>query len=796
MAEVRTRFSVEDNISDKLTRISQLIDKLTSSIYKLSSSIDNFANVGANNFARFQNVASKTFNKIQQVSDSSREKLLSDINKINSTPIKDKVLNVKTHIDTPSLDNLINYNKASSVYQPFNTKLDFKTPDLEPHKTFMSSLQNVYRNGVGNISGFLSKLGSIYFATRALLDAGQVFFEISDKVVNIDAKLNLITDTKGAKEQLKKELQNVSNNLGVNYLDFADNAIKMKMLTAETFKSNQELVRFNQLMQEMFRISGSTTDEAKSAMLQLTQALAANKLQGDEYRSMLRNAPMLIEAITKEMGVPRSELKRLSSEGKITAEVIKNAMFSMADDLDTKFKKLPKQWSQIGNIISNKLLMALQPVLVFLNKVGNSKVVMGIINAFGVLLQVIGMVIIGILTVADLFYNVLHPVGGVVLDIAIALGIVYGLLLLYVGAEKLAAIWTSISGAVVTAWGWAQAFLNGQLTITNVLLEGLVSGGVAAVSAINWIVAAIVAVLVAIRILQVWLIKAKNMYVTYVGALVGCFTALGACVVNTLIFIYNAMFTFCNLTMACTEGLLNGIASTIKVIFNAIAQVITNIVGMALKGLSTLLAKVDKVAGTNLAGKLGGVAVKLTNYRADFGFSHFGTKLIKSAGWKPYKHLKYLNVKNSFLKGVEWGNKGSEWLGKGIKNFFGYDDKGTDTPKNIADQLKNISGNVNKGVGQQLKNPNGGKLDKIENNTGKIAESTAEWKEDLKLLRNIASRESINEITRPILNVTVKAETNIHHKEDTEFSVENMINKLVDRLSTEVENGLLGVVNK
>ena len=66
----------------------------------------------------------------------------------------------------------------------------------------------------------------------------------------------------------------------------------------------------------------------------------------------------------------------------------------------------------------------------------------------------------------------------------------------------------------------------------------------------------------------------------------------------------------------------------------------------------------------------------------------------------------------------------------------------------------------------------------------------------MKLLRNIASRESINEITRPILNVTVKAETNIHHKEEIEFSVENMINKLVDRLSTEVENGLLGVVNK
>lgn len=795
MAEVRTRFSVEDNISDKLTRISQLIDNLTSSIYKLSSSIDNFANVGANNFTRFQNVASRTFNKIQQVSDSSREKLLSDINKINSTPIKDKVLNVKTHIDTPSLDNLINYNKPSSVYQPFNSKLDFKTPDLEPHKTFMSNLQNVYKNGVGNISGFLSKLGSIYFATRALLDAGQVFFEISDKVVNIDAKLNLITDTKGAKEQLKKELQNVSNNLGVNYLNFADNAIKMKMLTAETFKSNQELVRFNQLMQEMFRISGSTTDEAKSAMLQLTQALAANKLQGDEYRSMLRNAPMLIEAITKEMGVPRSELKRLSSEGKITAEVIKNAMFSMADDLDNKFKKLPKQWSQIGNIISNKLLMALQPVLVFLNKVGNSKVVMGIINAFGVLLQVIGMVIIGILTVADLFYNVLHPVGGVVLDIAMALGIVYGLLVLYVGATKLAAIWTSISGAVATAWGWAQAFLNGQLTITNVLLEGLVGGGVAAVSAINWIVAAIVAVLVAIRILQVWLIKAKNMYVTYIGALVGCFTALCACVGNVLIFIANMMIKFSNLVLDGLEGLLNGIASVIKVIFNAIAQVITNIVGMALKGLSTLLAKVDKVAGTNLAGKLGGVAVKLTNYRADFGFSHFGTKVFGKQNRTGHE-TGYLNIKNSFLKGVEWGNKGSEWLGKGIKNFFGYDDKGIDTPKNIADQLKNISGNVNKGVGQQLKNPNGGKLDNIENNTGKIAESTEEWKEDLKLLRNIASRESINEITRPILNVTVKAETNIHHKEETEFSVENMINKLVDRLSTEVENGLLGVVNK
>lgn len=794
MAEVRTRFSVEDNISDKLTRISQLIDNLTSSIYKLSSSIDNFANVSANNFTRFQNVASKTFNKIQQVSDSSREKLLSDINRINSTPIKDKVLNVKTHIDTPSLDNLINYNKASSVYQPFNTKLDIKIPELEPHKNFMSRLQNVYRNGVGNITGFLSKLNTTYFAARALLDAGQVFFEISDKVVNIDAKLNLITDTKGAKEQLQKSLQAVSNNLGVNYLDFSDNAIKMKMLTAETFKSNQELVRFNQLMQEMFRISGSTTDEVKSAMLQLTQALAANKLQGDEYRSMLRNAPMLIEAITKEMGVPRSELKKLSSEGKITAEVIKNAMFSMADDLDNKFKKLPKQWSQIGNIISNKLIISLQKVLVFLNKVGNSKVVMGIINGFGAILQVIGMVIVGLLTIVDLFYNALHPVVGVLLDIAIALGIAYGLLLLYVGAEKLAALWKGICTAAAWAWGVAQAFLNGQISITEMLLGGFAAAAGVAISCCNWIVAVIVAVLVALRILQVYLIKGCKMYVTYVGVLMGCLTVIGAAIGNTMLFISNIIVKSSRFIYNCLVGLLDGIASVIKVIFNAVAQVITNIIGMALKGISTLLSKVDKVAGTNLAGKLGSVGVKMANYRADFGFSHVISNNFKFIGKENYD---YFNLKDSFNTGVKWGNKGSEWMGKAFKDFFGYNDKDLGNPgAGITDQLKNISGNVNKGVGQQLKNPNGGKLDKIENNTGKIAESTEEWKEDLKLLRNIASRESINEITRPILNVTVKAETNIHHKEETEFSVENMINKLVDRLSTEVENGLLGVVNK
>ena len=108
-------------------------------------------------------------------------------------------------------------------------------------------------------------------------------------------------------------------------------------------------------------------------MYQLTQAMAAGRLQGDEFRSIMENAPLLAQAIAKYMGKTVGELRELSSEGLITADVIKNAMFAAADKIDTRFKNMPRTIGEIWISIKNQAIKYHDPVLVKINEIANSK---------------------------------------------------------------------------------------------------------------------------------------------------------------------------------------------------------------------------------------------------------------------------------------------------------------------------------------------------------------------------------------------------------------------------------------
>lgn len=776
MAEIKSRFTIEDNISEKLLKIIKNIDTLLININKLSVSIDKLAVSGSNYFNKLQNNINKNYTKIASVSNTTREKLLSDINAINNIPLKDKILNVKSNIgNIPFMGAIPDYNNV--MVNPNKTPLTFNipTPNLTQHQSIINKVSGIYKKGVNNIYSFMSKISNIYFGARALLDSANLFFKTSDKVVNIDAKLNLITGNKQAKEELNNSLKSISSKLGVNYLDFSDNAIKMKMLTAETFKSNQELVRFNELMQKMFRLSGSTTEESKSAMLQLTQALAANKLQGDEYRSMLRNAPLLIEAITKQMGVPRSELKRLSSEGKLTAEVIKQALFSMADELDIKFNKLPKQWGQIGNIIKNKLIISLQPILLYLNKLANSTLFFSTINAVGSLLSGIGGILMVIADGISYIFNILQPILPLlkgILYLVSGVGVAYGVTL---GLMKGYAIWQGIITTSTTAWTVAQALLNGQLAIANSILKSMGIGTL--LTPLGLIVLVIVGIIGVIKILQTVLNKFYNMNISFLGTTIGLITLLGAIVYNTVAFIINICRVGFQYIWNGAMVLCNAISSMIKVIFNGIGEFISKTVSMALKGISWLVSKVDNVIGTNYGAKIGNFADKLWNKQGNYNAVNTFTNKFSFKAEK----LPYFGLKNSFKYGANIGN--------GISNkYFG---NNSNTSLNIAEQLKNING-TNKYLG----GANGNKLNDIANNTNRMANSQEEWQEDLKLLKDIAHRDVINSVTSPTIEVTINAENNINNQNSNDFTIDSIIHDITSKLADEVQNSLLGVVNR
>ena len=156
------------------------------------------------------------------------------------------------------------------------------------------------------------------------------------------------------------------------YIDIASSVSKLGLLAGNAFNNNAELIKFVEIFQKMGIISGSSTSEISNAMYQLNQAMASGRLQGDEFRSIIENAPMLAQAISDYMKIGRDELKEMSSDGLITASIIKGAMFNVADEVNAKFKQMPMTWGQVWNGAVNYLLMLSQPLLDFINLLANN----------------------------------------------------------------------------------------------------------------------------------------------------------------------------------------------------------------------------------------------------------------------------------------------------------------------------------------------------------------------------------------------------------------------------------------
>lgn len=197
----------------------------------------------------------------------------------------------------------------------------------------------------------------------ALKEVATTAAQTADRLTSIRSRLNLVNDGTQTTADLMNKIYDAAQRTRGGYDDMADSVAKLNMLAKDAFSSNDEAIEFVEQMNKQFKISGASIQESSAAMYQLTQAMAAGKLQGDEFHSIMENAPMLAQSIAKEMGMTVGELKNVSSEGMITADVIKNALFSSAEETNAKFAEMPMTFAEVGQSIQNEAIMAFQPVL-------------------------------------------------------------------------------------------------------------------------------------------------------------------------------------------------------------------------------------------------------------------------------------------------------------------------------------------------------------------------------------------------------------------------------------------------
>ena len=230
---------------------------------------------------------------------------------------------------------------------------------------------------------------------QEVLEVGAKATAVSDKFASIKARINLINDGSQSTADIMDKVYQASERTRGSYTDMLDSVAKLNMLAKDSFTSNDEAIRFVEQLNMQFKLSGANVNEVSSAMTQLTQAMAAGRLQGDEFNSIMENAPMLAQAISQEMGVPIGQLKELGSEGAITAEVIKNALFNSADETQAKFNEMPMTFQEVGQQLSNAMFQAFQPVMEELSSMTASEDFKTAIDGIGVAIQAMAVVATG-----------------------------------------------------------------------------------------------------------------------------------------------------------------------------------------------------------------------------------------------------------------------------------------------------------------------------------------------------------------------------------------------------------------
>ena len=368
-------------------------------------------------------------------------------------------------------------------------------------KVFGQYLQGAM-NKVGKGLQIAAAATGIGVAATAVKDLAVGAANLSDQMAQIRSRINLINDGSQTTAEIMDKIYAASQRSRGGYLEMADSVSKLNMLAKDAFSSNDEAIFFVEQLNKQFKISGASVEEATSAMYQLTQAMASGKLQGDEFRSIMENAPMLAQSIAQEMGMSVGQLKELSSQGLITADIIKNALYGSAEETNQKFAEIPMTFADIGQSIQNQFIQAFTPVLEQLASITSSSDFMAAFEGVGIAIRgvaAVAQVSIGLISAAfNSMKVVVSTVGNIIKSFAtlvatsmpVVAAAIVGVTAAFIAQRAIVAAHSTIlatltvktlayrTAAIVTtaatkAWAAAKTALGVAILVTTGLMVGL-----------------------------------------------------------------------------------------------------------------------------------------------------------------------------------------------------------------------------------------------------------------------------------------------------------------------------------
>lgn len=595
---------------------------------------------------------------------------------------------------------------------------------------------------------------------------------ISDELVQTTSRLNMMNDGVQTTAELVNMVYAAAQDARGSFSQMADVVARFGNNAKDAFSSSEEVVAFADLIQKQMTIAGASTQEAANAELQLSQALGSGVLRGDELNSIFEQAPNLIQNIADYLDVPIGKIREMAADGELSADVVKAAIFSAADDINSKFNEMPMTWGQMWQSMQNTALIAFQPVLQRLNDLANSEAfqtfIQGAIEAMATLANIL-------LNVFDLAVSIGTFIGD---NWSIIAPIVYGIVAALTAYIAISAIVAAINGVMAIAEGVkaaAQMMATGATFAETAAQQGLNAALMAC--PLTWIIMLILALIVVIFAVCNAIAKMTGIANSGFGVITGgvnvviqFFKNLGLTVANIALGIGNAIAALASNMMTAFH---NAICSVQSWFYNLLSTALS-----VIEGICSALNKLPFVefdysgissAADDYAAKASEAAGNKEDYQSisdafNEGFTTFDAF---QDGWES----------DAFNAGAAWG----DGIADKVSNFSLSDVFGQTNIPNVGDYTSGFNDAIaNSGVGDSIGN--------IDDNTGKIKDSLDVTEEDLKYLRDIAEQESINRFTTA--EVTINQTNNNNVSSDTDL--DGFITALDDAMGEaidEVTNG-------
>lgn len=626
------------------------------------------------------------------------------------------------------------------------------------------------RDGTTAADGLWGKLKGIA-ATVGGLAAAKKIIGISDDLASTRARLNLIVDDGGSVSELEKKIMASAQRSRSAYFDTASAIASLGANAGAAFANTDEIIAFMEQINKQFVIGGASAQGQAAAMLQLTQAMAAGALRGEELNSILENAPGIARAIESYMGIAEGSIKSYAEQGLITAEVVKNSMFAAADETNAKFESMPKTWAQIWTSMQNKALSIFNPILTKINQIANSeqftKVTDGIINGLAGIASVATVVLDLLINVASVVVDNWSWLSPIILGVAAALGVYYGRLLLVRGAELASA---AVSGAVAVA--------KGIMAAATMLVTGATWAQVTAQYGLNaamyacplvWIIILIIALVALFYAAVAAVNHFAGTSVSATGLICGAFMAALAFIGNIFVALWNLVVD----VFVMIYNLVATVANFIGNVFNdpvaAVARLFFDLADTVLSVLQALASAIDTIFGSNLSGSVQGWRDSLGGW-VDSTFGK-GEEVMEKLNADDLK-LGRFEYGAAFDMGYEFGQGVEDTVG-GLFDFSAMDSLGADAldAYGLGNTLDGIYGNTGDTAG----------------NTAAMSDALDIAEEDLAYMRDIAEREAINRFTTAEIRVEQQNTNYISQDADLDGIMDAWANDFATKLDVSEE---------